>query len=282
MKHPLGKYVYQYPSLSALIDVAVNASSEMSTDNRASRRADEGGRGWSGGTWDDAKRLAIAGDIEGAKRLAPAMLKAVNSMVSGMPRLDPVYRLDEGRWIDVARFVKGEPECWGDMVESEPMKRKGAAVILNVAAHAGIRASTLDTLGVQVGSAVLGLQSMGQSVTLYVCEKIAGGSFGTASRHCYTIAPVNPGGCVLDVSRLSIVLRPWFLRRIMFSLNETWSKEARQGFGIPGGYGSPRPLTKQEAETLTGHKDAVIVDFDSAARYPDRVAEDIIRQIKGA
>lgn len=273
--------IYSFASLSDLVNVAINGKSEMASTSRSSRVPSEG-RAWSGGSWEDASRLAVNGDIEGARRLAPAVLKAVNALVANHPRLDPVYRLDEGRWIDVARYVKGEPECWGDMVEGERAPRKGAAVIVNVAASAAVSAPSLDRIGVAIGSAILGLQTQGYAVTLYAAEKIHP-SYGRGGSNdvCLTYAPVNPGGSPLDVSRLSVILRPWFLRRIMFSFDETLPHDVREFFGIPGGYGRVAPLDIKDAELISGQKDAVIIDVNSAVYNPDAITDRILKA-KGA
>lgn len=280
------QYRRLYPSLADLCAHAVNDESELKKEHRASRRGSDGyglgsGTEWSGATWESASKTALRGDIEGARRLSPKVLAAVNAMMGKSPRLDPVYRLDEGRWIDVARYVKGEPECWGDMVESDPAPRKGASIIVNVAASAGVSADDLDKCGVAIGSAILGLQAQGYAVTLYAAEKIGG--HGMKYSHLTVAAPVNPGGVPLDVAAMSVILRPWFLRRIMFSLEETFPHDIRSGFGIEycGGYGTPARLTQADALAISGQKNAVLLDMNYESHQPQDIAPKIIRQIKG-
>lgn len=272
--------VHSYPSLNAMMSLAVNGTSSMRNNDRYSRSANRSD--WYGATWSEAVKMTAHGDIEGARRLHKDVLEAVNNAVVYLPRLDPVYKLDEGRWIDVARFVKGEPECWGDMVESEPAPRKGIAIIVNVACHAGVPANTIDKIGVVLGSSILGLQAQGYTVTLYAAQKISGYRGSDKWTHLLELAPVNPGGVPLDVAQMSIILRPWFLRRVLFSLEETFPKDVREAFDIGGGYGRPDTLTESEAQELTGQKTAIIIDIAGYVRNPKAIRDDILRQVKGA
>jgi hypothetical protein len=271
-----------YASLRELVHIALTAPCDAPKD-RASRRGGNGdgygggGDKWAGGSWEDAKKRAQNGDIEGARRLRVDVLAAVNAMVTNMPRLDPVYKLDEGQWVDVARYVKGEPECWGSMIAEETAPKKGAAVIVNVAASASISASALDRLGVSIGSAILGMQAQGFAVVLHAAQKIQ--DDGTMLVH----APVNPGGCPLDIAHMSVILRPWFLRRIIFSLEETYTKELRDRFGISsyGGYGQPSYITKADAKIISGRDNAVVINAQDAVKNPEGVKDLILRQFKG-
>lgn len=269
------KHLFKYASLAELVQKAIHAPAVAK--DRASRRT--GDDHWHGASWGKAETTAVSGDMEGARRLAPSILNAVNALVANQPRLDPVYRLDEGRWIDVARYVKGEPECWGDMVETGTAPRKGAAVIVNVAAQAGIDSKALDKVGVCLGSAILGLQAQGYAVTLYAAQKVE-----SYNEDALVIsAPINPGGAPLDVAHLSTVLRPWFLRRIIFSLEETFSREIITEYGFDGGgYGRPRDITAGDVKAITGLDKALIVNMQNAARNPEQVRDILLRQIKGA
>jgi hypothetical protein len=271
-------YFYPYASLQALVNESISVS-PMKENDRASRNPDSG-RNWNGASWADASAMAQNGDLEGAKRLAPAMLKAVNAMLSKSPRLDPVYQLDGGRWIDVARYVKGEPECWGDMVEDTPMLKRGATVIINCSVSSRATSSDYDKLGISIGSAILGLQAQGYAVTLYIAEKINGDGQGAL----LISAPVNPGGGPLDISHMSTVLRPWFLRRIIFSLQEHLPATLREKFGIDSGsgYGRPCPIdTRDIPKIAPGSTQAVIVNVATYINMPDVVAQNIIEQITG-
>ena len=268
----------KYESLDALVKRAL-AESGMSDDTRSSRR-ETAGSVWHGGTWTSAVTLAQNGDMEGAKRLAPAILKGANSMMNHAPRLDPVYSIEGGRWIDIARYVHGEPECWGDLVENDPAPRRGLAIVINPVASADVSSHSIDKLGVEIGGAVLGLQALGYSVSVFVACKNRGSDFREMIDH----APLNPYGQPLDVSRLSVILRPWFLRRILFSIWETMSATDRNNWRIKqnGGYGSVSLLTEADARLISGQEKAISIDVQSSVNYPADVKNRILRAIDRA
>jgi hypothetical protein len=270
-------YLHIYSSIAKLVEAA-NGKSEMSPTERSSRILEK--TAWAGASWADALSMARSGDLKGARRLAPKIADAVNSYVHAQKRLDPVYKLDEGRWIDVARFVKGEPECWGDMVETDPTPRRAANVVFNIAATGDVPASAMDRIGEAVASAVLGLQATGHSVTVYLAA--CSDSIYPPKAHTGFIgAPLNPGGGTIDVSMLSAIIRPWFFRKIIFSLKETFNREYRERFNVGSGYGRARPLTKQEARKMFSlAEDPIIIDIMASYRNPDQVFERLINQIK--
>lgn len=268
------KLFLSYPSLEALVR-ASTGDSGMTDGERSSRYSSRDS--WYGAPWEDAVKLGLYGDMEGAKRLSPTILEGANSIVKNQPRLDPVFRLDGGRWIDVARFVKGEPECWGDMIESEPTPRKGIAIIVDVACSGSTSPDAIEKAGVAIGSAILGAQATGHSVTLYAVDHITNYS---ESDTLTISAPLNPGGSILDISKLSVVLRTWFQRRIVFSLQETQSQEIRSKFNIGGGYGRVADLSKADAKRITGLDNTVVLSVHDLARNPDKVKEIIFGQLK--
>lgn len=270
------KFKLQYPTLSALVDTAMG-SSDMPLSERISR-GDTNGTGWAGATWNEAKQAALYGDIVGAKKLAPAILNSVKQTVLQSPRFDPEFRLDGGSSIDVARFVKGEPECWLEMVETGTMPKQGIAVIVNLTTNGGMRASQLEAAGIAIGSAIIGLQSRGIAVTLYVSKFIA--RPGQSDRALIS-APLNPNGCLLDVSKLSVIIRPWMTRRILFSLYETRSAEFRKTFGVSadGFYGSTQGLTT-EAKALIAPNDKTVIAIEMSQAYQD--PKSVLRRIERA
>jgi hypothetical protein len=268
-----------YASLAELVEYA-HGKSEMQDDQRASRegcgKLPNDRPTWHGATWDQASQMSRNGDIDGARKLQAKVLEATNALIHDKPRLDPEYRLDEGHWIDVSKYVKGEPECWGAMIESDTMlPRRGIALIVNVSFSAGVSAKSIEEVGAHLGGTILALQSLGYAVTLYACETISGGNNYVIS------APVNPSASALDMSKVSIIIRPWFLRRIMFSLEETYDKKTREDIGVGWGYGHPRNITMADAKTIGGSNvTPVIVNMQDFIDRAHRVRDHIIFEVK--
>lgn len=267
-----------YPSLNAMVHASLGPSA-MPLIGRASRDESAHSNFWMGATWHEARDLARTGDIAGARRLAPALLEAINATTANRPRLDPEYRLDGGCAIDIARYVKGEPECWLEMIELEPMPQRGIAIVVNVAVLGNVKPSAIDKVGVGIGGAILGIQSQGCAVTLFVARYSADCNSG--SYRLLQYAPINPGGTPLDISQMSAVLRPWFLRRILFSLQETHSAETRERFSVGDGYGYSRSMGDAEARIVAkGYSSPIVINVCDAINNPSQIQRGILDQLK--
>lgn len=267
---------FAYPSLDAL----VTASLGPSRISQALRLSRDPGRGefFHYVSWEDAVRMAKEGDLNGARQFNASILETVSSTIAGLPRLEPEYRLDGGQSIDIALYVKGEPECWVQMVEANPLPRKGVAVLLNVGALANVKASLLNQVGVSIASVILGLQATGHTVSLFVGNRVN----GSIDHQLLFSAPVNPGGSLLDIAKLSAVIRPWFLRRILFSLRETLPLSIRDEYGICAtrGYnhGSSQDISQKDAATLTGVPGTAVINMQSIT--PSEVKSILVDQLK--
>ena len=270
---PLQSSYFIYESLDAMLKVA-NGPCDIPKESRSSQRAPES---WDGGlSYDDAVNLVLNGDMDAARKLSPATVSAANTIVATAESVEPYFRDDGGRWVDVARFNAGEPEHFGDMrVEMNP--KVSVSVMVNCAVSANVPARKIDLLGVSVGSAILGLQALGHCVTVYACETLDRGRRATIS------APINPNGSTLDISRLMSCLRPYFLRRIMFAVNETaFDKGLREHMGVPcGGYGTVGRMTQADAKKISSADVSVIIDAASFVNFPQDAQQRIIDSIKG-
>lgn len=279
-------YVYREPDLKTLIDKAVNGQASVASylsPARVSRKMVDDA--WDSGiNWDKACELATRGDADGARRLRPDMIRTMQEVMRMVPRLDPEFSLDGGQWIDIARYVKGEPECWGSMVPSGLMPSvRSIAIVLNAATPHGLHAESIDIMGVALGGAVLGLQALGYTVTLYWAKKLRGTI--DKEKYFYLSAPLNPQGSALDIAMLSAMIRPWFLRRIGFSYYEMLDPVVRKAIGFFVGpkaaYGASQLMSVTEAQELTGENNVVVIDTMKFVNEPSAVKDAIINQIKG-
>lgn len=265
------RIVKGYASIPALAAAALGKS-KMPNGERSSHR--EGA--WYGElTLDEAIDATKNGDTKGAKRLSPAALKCANDVVTQAPRLDVVFAIDEGRQVDVARYLNGEPECWMDMIENAKMPRRGVSIVINTVAHSGISAKSIDAVGVQLGGSILGLQAMGYSVAVYTAMK------NNCDGEMIIHAPLNPGGGMIDIAYLSTIMRSWYLRRIMFAIWETMPKNVRNAFNIydGGGYGRPGRLNRDDVKLVTGADDAISIDVEDYVRDPEYVRRKIMQAV---
>lgn len=226
---------------------------------------------WAGGSWDMAKRLASGGDIERAGKLRASILTEARRILSTVPRLDPVYREEGGIWIDVSRYLSGEPEVWGDMVaQGGDRFGKRITLIVEAAVNCHVDADAYERAGTLIGGGVLGLRAAGYTVGLHVAYKIQGGG------RTYTTTFPLTGTAGFDAAQLAAVLTPWFFRRIMFAVMETQDADYRREMSIPyGNYGhSVNTMTDEESEIIAGHKGARVIHLNDVLGQ----GEDAIRQ----
>lgn len=262
--------------------IQADGPTDMKDEDRSSRKTEghDSGKHWDNGLgYTRSLALATTGDIEGARSLSRAILQGANQFRMSMGRLDPEYRVEEGHWINVDRFVRGEPEVWGTMVATnERTAKKSISLVINVAVSWNVTAKQIDTVAVNLGSKILGLQSAGYTVMVYLSTVNKTNSPWVIS------APVNYNGGTLDISRLSAVLRPWFFRRVIFSLWETADKEQREKHRIKmgDGYGQIGKLTDEMLKKITGDNNALAIDIDNYLRDTDGkfLERDIINALK--
>lgn len=264
---------------NSLGDMLAQAQAPSVMEYRSSRK--EARQEWDDNTdFPSAIVKATNGDIEGAKRLSPAILKELQASFGHTPRFDVAYDLEGGLWVDIDRFNSGEPELWGNMIQGDPMPSRSLSIVYNASYSYRVTASQIDKITVELGSAILGAQAMGYSVSLYICAK----SIGDRGATSITSAPVNPNATALDVSILSAILRPWFFRRIIFSIWETQGEAFRKRFHIGGGYGKPARLAQEEAQAITSEAKTLVINGGDYIGNPSAIKDEINRHLsaKGA
>lgn len=263
-----------YESYPEFVRAALGAS-EMFDENRSSRRVDtKRDGGWHGGTWDTAQTVGVTGDVEQARKLRAGIVKEANRIMGTVPRLDPVYREEGGIWIDVSRYLNGEPEAWGDMVSmGEERRARQASIVFSAGANCDVSADAYENAATMIGGAILGLKAMGLAVSLHVCYKNV--AYG-ADTDIMAVNMTDSGG--FDVARLAATTRTWFFRRLVFSWWETQDAKFREVHGVSkyGGYGKSVPMQEDEAKLVTGYKNPVLLNMEDIARWDTKQIQDAI------
>lgn len=267
-----GSRIRVYGSYGEFMQTCLGPS-EMPLGKRSSRSNEDN---WSGGSWAHAEKTGPMGDMATAKILRSSIIKEANRVMGQVSRFDPVYREEGGVWIDVSRFLAGEPEVWGDMVDQGATRRaRRAAIVFNACANCMVSSTNYEKVARLIGGAILGLKAMGISVSLHVCYANRGGVDVDI-----TAIDMTPGEG-FDVARLAATTSTWFFRRLVFSLWECRDAAYRNGHGIPGFYGSSIPMTQQDAQELTGYKGATVLNLEQMTVWPEKqIQEAILSTIK--
>lgn len=198
-------------------DAFVAQSLVVPSDCRSSRRP--GSSSFHGTrTFEDAVEIARTGWPEGAARaveigasVASAVRDVINSKASS-------YAFDvAGQFVDIGRYLTGEPECFGTIVEdADSIKKPVVKLVVNLSASACVSADSLIARGVAVVAAVDILEAVGRRV-----EVVAATAHHSYETHLEIRVPVKAAGQPLDIDRLAFCLaHPSCYRRLFWSISE--------------------------------------------------------------
>lgn len=187
-----------------------------------------------GAGFDGAIELARDGWAEGKEMMEEIAAQFTASTASASVRQDVTYDVT-GEWCDAGRLISGEPECMGQMHDTDLAGHgsKVVRVLVNLSASCGISAQQMCKRGAAALALVDCLEQAGRSVEVVVTCPSRGDYVGE------WIIPVKRAGEMLDLDRAAFVLaHPAFFRRFLFSALEHESKEDREAIGL-WNYGMP-------------------------------------------
>lgn len=168
--------------------------------------------------FEEAVSIARTGWPQGAAR-AVAIGASVSAAVRDVINANASsYAWDvAGQFIDIGRYLTGEPECFGTIVEdAEAIKKPVVKLVVNLSASACVSADTLVARGVAVVAAVDILEAAGRRV-----EVVAATAHHSYSTQLEIRIPVKSAGQPLDIDRLAFCLaHPSFYRRLIWSVSE--------------------------------------------------------------
>lgn len=245
------RWEINFPSWGAFLDVA----GKRPRTYGASRRTTE--RGFSG-TPDFPSALALARDgwPEGRANVDKVSAELFNFISNDIQRENISFDV-HGDFIDVARFVDNEPECWGvfETVKARGEGVKLVRVLFNITASAGVSAKAMVAKGAVVTALVQLLEFAGHRVELTVCE----GTKGDKGGQFVTRILVKEFDQNLDLGRVAFAMaHPSMLRRLWFSLAENlvdregYGEEFQREMEVGMGYGSPIDVKAEEGEIYVG------------------------------
>lgn len=195
-------------------------------------------------TFEEAVKLALGGwpeGVEKAKKLSGVVFERTTSLVK-----HPVFEQSEdfGIMFDVATYVQGDPEYWvqmHDVVEEAAHGVRILRLVYNVATTAGISADTIIARGATVAALVNLLEVGGYNVEVEVVDTAA-----YLDWRMEVQVAVKAADQYLDLNTLAFAMaHPAMLRRLSFSVQEGFPKDALKGLRIGETYGEPCPAINQ-------------------------------------
>jgi hypothetical protein len=170
-------------------------------------------------SFPEAVALAGEGWPEGAAKVAETRASLdgyVREVVAAKGRgFD--YDVAAGEWLDVGRFLSGEPECFGVTVEGDTLAAPVVRLVANISASGAVSTKSLFKRGAAILSAIDVLEACGRRVELTV--GFASRGYDVPKLECSLLA--KAAGQPVEPDRLAFLLcHAAFLRRIAFSVYE--------------------------------------------------------------
>ncbi|WZB38402.1 hypothetical protein SEA_BAZZLE_126 [Mycobacterium phage Bazzle] len=149
------------------------------------------------------------------------------------------YHDTAGAYVDMGRYMEGEPECMVDFTPTEePGQNKIVALILNITYNWSITAKAIKENGQAMFALVEAIETAGMQAEIWVDMYVRG--FGTSYR-ARTAVRLKKAGEPFDVSMFMYALtHNSFLRAHLFNAMHSHDADVRDACGIHpmGGYGS--------------------------------------------
>lgn len=231
-----------YQSWGAFVEASENGKTDMPESQRASRDRQKSFNGVE--TYTDAYKLAKDGWKEGTvsiNEMATPLFDHVSKMIE---RVEVNHDV-EGHSIDVARFIDGEPEAWmkfENVLKEADNGHRLIRVVFNICASAMVDAEVMTRKGAAVAALVELLEYAGHRVELILTIGVEG--YGADALEVYT--RLKEFDQNLDTSVLAFALaHPASFRILFFAIMEQCPAALRHSLGVPGGYGRPRDIKKE-------------------------------------
>lgn len=191
-------------------------------------------------SWDD--NLGFERTLEAVKSGFPSFAKQVIEVADKMQAAVEIdtasagleYRVDGGSFVDIGRFLNGEPEHYIDFADAP--KRRAITIVLEQSASCGVDASSLKRRGAAALSVAASLERRGFAVQLVARNSRELHRNGVNCK-TYDDILVKPYGMPWDADAVAITGHPAFFRRFCFALDESLPPELARG--LVTGYGMP-------------------------------------------
>lgn len=205
----------------------------------------KGRDGWAGtSSYAQAVKLAKYGWPEGLDEVQKFIAK-FESVIAGLLPIPEVAFDIHGDWLDMGRFLSGEPEHWGSLRDTEDnietSHGKIVRIGLNMAASYGFDPTTLQRRGAACVALMHMLELTGRSCHLDIVEATTNSmrqeSYITVKRAGETLSPEQIAFAAVNAS---------MLRRFRFAENEKMPYEIAKAIGCEFGYGIPAQILRQD------------------------------------
>jgi hypothetical protein len=253
--------ITHYNSLNEVLEFIDNTPRNKSSGTASTKESE--GFSQTKSLWD-AMQLAKSGWEEGASKIRSSIRLAQRAK-SG--KRTPVIKWDiAGGFVDIGKYMSGEPECMGSVrTRVSPKGKSIECWRLSISTSFGVDSSKMVELAKSVAVAISRVESRGKRVKLTI-------SIPVKSHNdilCRTDIVIKNAGDAISPSSLAYGCgHPSLLRRLVFATYERGTPE--QVLMSQDGYGTPCDDTKNQSEYLGGFcKWKSHSDIDNAIKIID-------------
>lgn len=197
----------------------------------------EGNKRFSGtNTYGEAVELATNGWADGTKKLNALRAELTAFVEKAVAAKSKSISYDvTGDWLDVGRYLNGEPEVFGSYeAEGEQTAAKITKIVANVSAIGSVETQSIFSAGAAIYAAVDLLESLGHRVELW----LGSGSTLHTGKRLQVLVKLKDASQPIDSDRLAFfVAHNASLRRIFFST------ECQRGFYPSSSRTTPLEMT---------------------------------------
>jgi hypothetical protein len=215
-------------------DSVEDAFEAGNSDARRSYRdsSHTGSEGFSGTRdWEHAEQLALHGWDEGITEVD----KYRSSIVDALSKVREIDLTDQyidydvaGAFVDVGLYMEGEPECMGEICETNTSRARVIDLHINLSAACHVDEGVIRNRGAALAALVDVIEEMGIRVGVYAVQAVDQNGSEMYIKVCVK-KPEQP----MQVDRVAFAIgHPSALRRMMFGLME-YDANLGSGYGRP-------------------------------------------------
>ena len=204
--------------------------------------------------WAEAVQLRKDGWPEGLRK-AEALASKITGIVAGQMPVQEIMYAVSGNYVDIGRYLEGDPECFGYLEDTEnlinaPMG-KIVRIGVNVAVSAAVDKFTIERRGAAILAVTKLLELVGRSVTVDTIWASSDSGGGKTTNVVKT--HVKKSGENLSPESLAFAIaHPAYLRMFQFRFQELMPTAMAEQHGV-GYKGYPSEYSSKEYDIFLPH-----------------------------
>lgn len=259
---------HTYPSLTAFV-----------AHQDATREYQDVRKGFAGvASWDECIDRATKGLPDAGLKALDASKSLANAAMRQVTAVDLSSRFDvSGSYVDMGRYVSGEPECMVDtIIETTPVTKPVVTIVMNVVASGGVPHEELTKRGKLVVALVKAIELSGRSTELWADITIAN-KWASATKHARIRAIVKRASAPLDMGAAMYAYTcPSMLRVLGLNAMHHLDETDRETFHVGAGYGYP---AEDVHVADTYGTDVVYLSGARLGKDPEKTVTEILREL---